>query len=70
MNKMLDDWYEDLGRQDRYRERFEIKRRRGLQDLGDLSKMTRYEAHQLLDDWYDEYETELKAKRLGDVYDW
>lgn len=23
MNKMLDDWYEDLGRQDRYRERFE-----------------------------------------------
>lgn len=29
MNKMLDDWYEDLGRQDRYRERFEINRRRG-----------------------------------------
>lgn len=70
MNKMLDDWYEDLGRQVRYRERFEITRRRGLQDLGDLSKMTRYEAHQLLDDWYDEYETELKAKRLGDEYDW
>lgn len=70
MNKGLEQWYEDLRRADEARERLKTNHRYQIQDLGDLTKMSRYEAHQRLDEWYDEYETELKAQRLGDEYDW
>lgn len=70
MNRAVTKWYEDIARQDACIRRLRENHRRQLQDLGDLSKMTRYEAHQVLDEWYDEYEAELKAERLGDEYDW
>lgn len=69
MNRAVNKWYEDIARQDECNRRLRENHRRQLQDLGDLTKMPRYEAHQVLDEWYDEYEAELKAERLGDEYD-
>lgn len=70
MSDAVNRWYEDVVRQYDYNRRLRENHRRQLQDLGDLTKMSRYEAHQVLDEWYDDYEAELKAQRLGDEYDW
>lgn len=70
MNRAVNKWNEDIAWQDECNRRLRENHRRQLQDLGDLTKMTRYGAHHGLDEWYDEYEAELKAERLGDGYDW
>lgn len=70
MNKRLDQWYQDIARQDECNRRFKENHRRQTQDLGDLTKISRWEAHQRIDEWYDEYEVELKVQSLGDGYEW